>query len=309
MKQVIDLSAIQPPDIVKTVSMEAIVDEMKADFRARGAADGVDLTDSLRETDPATKLIQAQAVRVGLLEARINDSNLANRIAFAVNADLDTLVAFADMERQVIDPGDPTASPPVDPTYESNDRLRRRFVLHWNRISNGAPEGFYEALAMDEVPDVFDAYSVSPAPCDIVIYVLPRPGADGAAVTAAVAAVMADRKKVPQGDRVTVQLATEKPYQVVADLSVGNGPDATVAVNAARERLAAYTAWSEVYGATPLGRSIDIPFIHAALAAAGITRITVSEPAGPVACGPSEAARCIGIVLTVNGVPVDGGAP
>lgn len=302
MKQVIDLSAIQPPDIIKTVSMETIIAEMKADFMARGAADGVDMTDALRESDPATKLIETQAFRTGLLEARINSSNLANRVAFAVDDDLDTLVAFADIERQVLDPGDPTASPPVDPTYESNDRLRRRFVLHWNRISNGAPEGFYEALAMDEVPDVFDAFSVSPSPCDIVVYVLPRPGADPAATVAAVAAIMADRRKVPQGDRVTVALAAEKTYQVVADLGVGTGPDATVAVNAARERLAAYTAWSEVYGATPLGRSIDIPFIHAALAAAGITRITVSAPAGPVVCGPSEAARCTGIVLTVNGV-------
>ncbi|MBX9634055.1 MAG: baseplate J/gp47 family protein [Magnetospirillum sp.] len=302
MKQVIDLSAISPPAIVLPVSMEAIIADMKADFLARGAADGVDLTDSLRESDPATKLVQTQAFREGLLAARINASNLANRVAFATGTDLDTLVAFADIERQVIDPGNPAASPPIAATTESDDRLRRRFVLHWNAISNGAPEGFYESLAMDMVPDVFDAYSVSPAPCEITVYVLPRPCADQAACVAAVAAVMANSKKVPQGDRVTVQLATVKPYRIVADLGVASGPDSAVVVQAARAKVQAYAQWSEVYGATPLGRSIEIPFVHAALAVAGVTAITVTEPAGPMACGPSEAALCSEIVLTVNGV-------
>lgn len=301
MKPVIDLSAIKPPAIVETVSMEAVIAEMRADLLARGAEDGIDLSDSLRESDPASKLIEVQSLREGLLRARINASNLANRVASATGADLETLVAFADLERQIVDPGDPDANPPIAPTYESDDRLRRRFVLYWNGISNGAPDGFYESLTLDSVPEVFDAYAVSPDPCDIVVYVLPRPEADQAACLAAVAAIMSNVRKVPQGDRVTVQPAQVIDYRVVADLGVASGPDKTVVADAARTAIAAYAAWSEVYGGTPLGRSIDIPFVHAALAVAGVTSITVAEPAGPVVCGPAQAARCTEIVLTVNG--------
>jgi phage-related baseplate assembly protein len=303
MKTVIDLSRIAPPDAVQPVSMESIVTEMKADLVARAAADGVDLSDALRESDPSMKLIEAHAVREGHWAARVNAAVRAVLIASAEGADLDNLVAGIDMERQVVDPGDPDASPPVPPTYESDDRLRRRYILFWNQISNGAPEGFYPSLAMEASADVFDAASTSPAPCEITVHVLPRPAADAAATLAAVEAAMSDRK-VPQGDRVGVVPATVKDYRVVADLAVAAGPETTVVGRRARAAVAAYTAWSEAVGRTPLGRSISLPMLHAALGTEGVTDIALTEPAGPIVCADSEAARCTEIIVTVNGVPV-----
>lgn len=304
MKQVIDLSAIKPPDFLSEISVEGAVAEMKADLLARMAAEGIDLSDSLRESDPAMKIMQAQAGREGFLGARINAGFLATRVAFAEDADLDTLLAFADLERQVIDPGDASANPPIPATMESNDRARRRFVLHWNTLSNGAPEGFYESFVLNNVKNVFDVYSVSPSPCEITLFILPRPGAATAATLAAVHALFADDKKPPQGDRVTVQPASLRPYRVVADLGVAGGPDSGIVGQAALAAITAYVAWSETYGKTPLGRGIEIPFLHAALAVAGVTTITLTEPVAAVACGPNEAAQCVEIVLSVNGVAV-----
>lgn len=307
MRAVIDLSQIAPPDAVQAVRMEAIIAAMQADFLARGAADGVDLSDALRESDPATKLIEAQALREGLLAARINASVNAVMVAWASGADLDNLAAAIDMPRQVVDPGNPNASPPVPPTYESDDRLRRRYVLYWHQISNGAPEGFYPSLAMDAAAGVYDAASVSPAPCEITVYVLPRPGADAAAVLAAVAAVMSNPRKVPQGDRVTTQIATVKDYRVIADLAVADGPDKTVVGQTARKAVAAYTAWSEAFGGAPLGKSINLPLLYAALGVQGVTDITLTEPAASIVCTEAEAARCTEIVVKVNGVVVEAG--
>ncbi|MBC7952238.1 MAG: baseplate J/gp47 family protein [Rhodospirillaceae bacterium] len=297
MKAVIDLSRIAPPDAVRTVSMEAIVGAMKADLLGRMP----ELTDAIRESDPSMKIFEGQAVREGQWEARVNASVRAVMVAWAKGADLENLVAGIDMVRQVVDPGNPDASPPVLPTYESDDRLRRRCVLYWNSISNGAPEGFYPFLALDASADVYDADSTSPAPCEIVVHVLPRQGGDAAAILAAVQAVMADMRKVPQGDRVSVQAATVKPYRVVAELEIAGGPDTTVVVETARTRTTEYTAWSEEFGRTPLGRSISVPLLHAALAAEGVRNITLLEPLGPIDCAEHEAARCTEIIITVKG--------
>lgn len=307
MKPVIDLSAIKPPPILAELDVEAAVAEMQADLLARMAEDGVDMTQSLRDSDPLAKIFQVQAGRETMVISRINNSNLANRIAFAEDGDLDSLLAFADMERQIIDPGDPNARPPVPPTYESNERARRRYVLHWNTLSNGAPEGFYEALILDSVSDAFDVYSVSPEPCLIDLYVLPRPGADAAQVLAAAQAVFTDTIKPPQGDRVTVHLATIKPYVIRVDLNVPTGgPDTLVVGAACLAKIAGYVEWSETLGATPLGKSIEIPLLHGNLLVAGITGLTLIEPAAAIACGPSEAARCDGIEISINGVAYGG---
>ena len=307
MKPVIDLSALPPPPILADLDVEAAFAEMQADFLTHMAEEGVDMSQSLRDSDPVSKVFQVQAGRETMVISLINNSNLANRIAFAEDGDLDGLLAFADMERQVIDPGDPNASPPVPPTYESNERARRRYVLHWNTLSNGAPEGFYESLILDSVSDAFDVYSVSPEPCLIDLYVLPRPGADPAQVLAAAQAVFMDTTKPPQGDRVSVHLATVKPYAIRVDLNVPTGgPDTQVVGAACLAKISGYVEWSETLGATPLGKSIEIPLLHGNLLVAGITGLTLSEPPAPIACGPSEAARCDSIEISINGVPYVG---
>ena len=258
----VDLSQLAAPDVVETLDYEVILAAMVADLQSRDPA-----FTALVESDPAYKILEVAAYRETIIRQRVNDGAKAVMLAYAGGADLDQIAANYNVERLVLDEGDPDAIPPVAPTLESDTDLRRRVQLSFEGFSTAGPVGAYVFHALGADPDVLDVSVASPAPGDVVVSVLSRQG-DGTAsagLISAVDAVLSSDTVRPLTDNVTVQSATIVNYSVTAVLTVLPGPDGSVVLAQSQAALDAYIAETR-----RLGRDVTRSGLFAALHQPGV---------------------------------------
>lgn len=288
----VDLSRLPAPQVVETLSFEAILAAMLADLRSRDAA----FTATV-ESDPAYKILQVAAYRELLLRARINDAAKAVLIAYATGADLENLGALLGVTRLLLSPADPETGTPA--VYESDTDLRRRITLAPEGFSVAGPEGAYIFHALSADPDVLDASVASPTPGQVVVTVLSRvaPGTASAPLLAAVNARLNAADIRPLTDEVIVQSATITNFTITASIATFAGPDAAVVLAEARRRLDAYLAENH-----RLGRDVTRSAIFAALHAGGVQGVTLTAPAADLVIARSAVANCTAITLTPAGV-------
>lgn len=294
----VDLSQLPPPDVVEQIDYEAILAEMIADLRQRDPT-----FDALVESDPAYKILEVAAYREALIRQRVNEACKAVMLAFAKGADLDQIGANFGLQRQVVDPGDPNAVPPVPPTYESDADFRARIQLSFEGYTTAGSEGSYVFHGLNAGPDVKDVQAVSPEPGKVTVYVLSRTG-DGEAsaeLLEAVEAALNDEDVRPLTDQVTVETATIVPYTVEAELEIEAGPDAEVVLQAARAALEQY-----VTDMHRIGRTVALSGIYQALHRPGVVRVTLTEPSADIETSDGEAPYCEDITLSIA-VGDDGG--
>jgi len=138
----IDLSQLPPPTIVEPLSFEAIYESMKETLNGQQpllftstsrepvVLEAEQVTDEngdlyfrvpavvdnllyvQLESDPSAKILGVCAYRESLLRQRVNESLRAVMLAYAHGADLDQHGANYNLQRLVVDPGDPEATPP-----------------------------------------------------------------------------------------------------------------------------------------------------------------------------------------------------
>ena len=118
---VIDLSALDPPDLVETLDFEEVYQRKLEHFKRIYP----DWTAAL-ESDPVVKLLELAAYEEIRFRARVNDAGRAVLLAYATGADLEHLAALWNLKKEIVDPGDPEAHPPIPVTYERDERLRLR---------------------------------------------------------------------------------------------------------------------------------------------------------------------------------------
>lgn len=288
----VDLSRLPAPDVIEPLSFEAIYAQALAQFQVYFPE-----YDTPVESDPVVKLLQLFAYRELLLRQRVNDAARAVMPAYAIGADLDAVAAIVGVERFILDPGDPDLG--IDPTYESDDSLRRRMVLAPEGFSVAGPEGAYIFHALSADSDVLDASAVSPAPGEVVVTVLSRtaPGTAGAEVLAAVEAKVNDKSIRPLTDQVTVQSADIVPFAIIATLTFLSGPDRSLVLAEAQARLADHLA-----ATLRLGRDVTRAGIIAALFPEGVQNIDLVSPAADIVLTRQQAGYCTGITLNDAGV-------
>ena len=294
MTTAIDLSQLPAPDVIETIDYETLLAERKLRLVSLYPADEqADVAARLElESEPLTKLLQENAYREMVLRQRINEAARANMLAFAQKDDLDQLGANFDVERLVIDAGNPDAVPPVAPTYERDTEFRSRIQLAFESLSVAGPVGAYEFQARAAHADVLDVSVESPAPVDVVVTILSRTGdgIPGADVLDAVRAHIDERR--PLTDRVTVQPATLVDYSITATLTLEDGPDADVVESTARQRLNAY-----VDARHRLGAWVTRSGIHAALTVEGVAAVTLTGWSD-LRAEPSQAPSCTAVTVT-----------
>lgn len=292
----VDLSRLPAPDVVEPLDYEAILAAMLADLRQRDPS-----FDALTEADPAYKLLEVCAYRELLLRQRVNSAARAVMLAYAGGADLDQLGALLDVQRLVLDPGDPHALPPRPPVVESDADFRRRIQLAPQRFSVAGPSGAYVYHALAAHPDVLDASATSPTPGDVLVTVLARSGdgLPGADVLAAVLATLTADDVRPLTDHVNVQPAQIVPYTIAATLYTRPGPDASVVLAEAHARLQAY-----VDSVRRLGHDVPRSGLYAALHAEGVQRVELASPASDLILDAVQAGHCTAIELTHGGTDV-----
>lgn len=289
----IDLSRLPAPNVVEALDYETILAAMIADLIARDPT-----FTAMVESDPAYKILEVAAYRELLLRQRVNDAAKAVMLAFAVGSDLDQIGANFNVERLVIDAGDPDAIPPRLPVFEPDADFRARIQLALEGITTAGSEGSYVFHGLSADADVKDIQAVSPNPGEVLVYVLSRAG-DGTAsagLLATVTAALNAESVRPLTDQVTVQSATIVPYAVTAELTIYPGPDPEVVRQAAEDAVTAY-----VESVRRIGYDVTLSGLYAALHQPGVQNVTLASPAASLVIGEGEAAACTAITVTTAG--------
>lgn len=286
----VDLAKLPFPNAVEVLDFEVILAAMLADYQSRDPS-----FSALVESDPAYKVLEVAAYRELLLRQRVNEAIKAVTLAYANDADLDQIAARYNVERLLIDAGNPDVIPPVPPTYESNDSLRRRVQLSFEGFSTAGPEGAYVFHSLGSDARVLDADARSPAPGQVIVAVLSNIGSGVAPsdLLAAVNATLSDEDVRPLTDQVLVESAEIVNYEITAQLTLYPGPDATVVLNAANAAVAAYTEVNH-----RLGRDVTRSGLFAALHQEGVQNVLLSSPAVDIIIARNQASHCTAITIT-----------
>ncbi|MCC5882479.1 MAG: baseplate J/gp47 family protein [Halomonas sp.] len=302
----IDLSQLPPPTVVEELDYEAIYAERKAALLELVPAERreeVEATLEL-ESEPLTKLLQENAYRELHWRQHVNEAARAVMLAFSNDEDLDNLVANFNVQRLMVDPGDPTATPPVAPTYEGNTELRLRGQEAWEGLSVAGPRAAYEFHARSADGRVADARAISPEPCDALIIVLSRDG-DGTAgqdlLNIVYAAVTPEHIR-PVADRVTVQSAEIIDYEIDAELQLYEDAGAAqeLILDAANARLQRFIE-AQHRQRRRIGVSVYLDAIKAALHVEGVEHVKLNSPVEHIIIDRTQAARCTAKAVAIAG--------
>jgi len=298
----IDLNLLPAPQIVEQIDYEQILAERKAYMVSlwpleEQAAIAARLA---LESEPLSKLLQENAYRETLWRQRVNEAAVANMLSLATDNDLDNLAANFNVQRLVIQEGNPNANPPIPLVMESNGSLRERAQMAWEGLSTAGPRNSYIIHARAADGRVGDATAESPSPAVVVVTVQALLG-DGSADPALLATVMAylsDEDRRPVADRLTVQTAQVIRYQIDATLYLTtSGPESEPIIAAAEKRLLAF-----VHQRRRLGMEVSESAVHAALHVEGVRKVAL-ENWQDIRATPYQAPFCMSVTLMLGAEP------
>ncbi|KVF73370.1 baseplate J/gp47 family protein [Burkholderia vietnamiensis] len=288
---VIDLSALDPPDLVEMLDFEELYQRKLEHFKRIYP----DWTAAL-ESDPVVKLLELAAYEDVRFRARVNDAGRAVLLAYATGADLEHLAALWNLKKEVVDPGDPEAHPPIPVTYERDERLRLRTQMGIERASTAGPFGAYRSMAMDASADVADVRVDRPegGVVRVVVKSYSNGGVASAALLDTVRRALSPEDRRPLNDTLLVVPARPVEYSIDADVYIGRGPDPGVVLAARRQDLDIAIAAGEALR-VGMPRSAVTGALHPK--ASGVVRVDLKAPVADVVCAIDQFARCTSIVL------------
>lgn len=295
----IDLSLLPAPQIVQQIDYEQILAERKAyAVSLWPPQEQAEIAARLNvESEPLTKLLEENAYRETLWRQRVNEAAVANMLPLATDNDLDNLAANFNVQRLVIQEGNPTANPPIARVMESNDSLRERAQMAWEGLSTAGPRNSYIFHARAADGRVADATAESPSPAVVVVTVQALLG-DGSAESGLLNAVktyLSDDDRRPVADRLTVQGADILNYLVNARLYLNTtGPESEPILAAAEQRLLAY-----VHQRRRLGMEVSESALHAAMHVEGVRKVELLDWVD-VKATPYQAPYCTSATLTLG---------
>jgi len=301
----IDLTGVPVPDFVEAFSYEEI--------RAEAIKRLVELQPDylVVESDPAIKVIEAFCYREMLLRQRINDGLRANTITLAKGADLATIGAFANV---------------VPLAGEDEARFRARVQQGFAQLAVAGARGAYRAHVMGLSTDILDVGIHSPAPGEVVVTLLAfedveEASTDEMAIGTALFAQPRDKKRIlcrssssivartrnllneeevrPLTDQVTVRPAHVIPFEIKAKLVIYPGPDSSLVLAQAKERLVAYLS-----SICKVGHDATCSGIMAALQAPGVQNVLLASPQADIVCGADDIAVALNSDVEVSHVDV-----
>jgi phage-related baseplate assembly protein len=299
MSSPIDLTRLPAPNIIEPLDYEQILAERKASLLTlvpEDRRDEVEATMAL-ESEPLTIQLQESAYRELTLRNRVNDAGRAMMLAFARGADQDQIGGNYNTERLVITEADDTANPPVAEVLEDDDAYQLRIQEAFDGLSVAGPGAAYEFLARSASGKVADARCVSPAPCEIVVYILSTEG-DGTADQALldiVDAALNPEEVRPLGDYVLVRSAEIVHYEIDAVIAVSNGPESEIIKQAADKNVT-----KESKPKRALARSVFRSKLDAVLHVEGVRHVLIHQPAADIVLTKGQAAYC----TAINVVPL-----
>lgn len=298
MSELVDLSKLPAPDVLEVLDYETLLADRKAQFIARyPEAEQAQWQARLQlESEPIVKLLEENCYLQLLERQRINSAAKATMLAYATGHDLEVIAANYNVQRLIVQHGNPNANPPLPEIKESDDDLRTRAQLAFEGLSVAGPRSAYVFHALSAHAEVGDVSVVSPQPAQVTVTVLSRlgQGVPSQAVLKAVTEKLNDESIRPIADRVTVQPAIIHEYQIRAKLHMFRGPEYEPIKNEAQKRLEQYAVERR-----RLGRDITLSGIYAALHIEGVQRVELLEPTADIVLPQNKAGYCTQITLSM----------
>jgi len=246
------------------------------------------------DSDPVTRLLQADVYRELLLRQTVNDATHATMIAYAMGTDLDNIAARYGVQRLLIT----VATDTTPAVYEEDGAFRKRILLSLEGLSTAGPEGAYIFHALSADGRVKDARAVSTAPAQVTVTILSYQ-ANGAAsddLLQVVRNVLNSDDIRPISDEVIVQSAEIIEYDLIANITFFPGPSHQPVLDLINAKWADYASVSH-----RIGFSLQDSAVKAALHQQGVWRIEVVSPELPLAVGQFQAAFCRSVSLNDRG--------
>lgn len=292
---IINTELLPVPDAIETVDSEALLSKRMADFQTRATQAGFDYDVGALETDPIKIDQEVHALREMLMRARVNSAVRAVLPAYAQGADLDGIVARANVERAVLVPA-------VDDTpaiMESDTALLVRYLAGYATPSAGSVDGItYRVLTAQ--PALRDVAVIGPAihgePGTTRIYLLSQGGqSTPAEVVNSVREALEKPDAMPLTDVWTVAAAPIQTYTAALLLQIPRGPvpAAVAAAVLAAVRKAADARYA-------LGADVWLNNLEGAAYVANVKKVQLLAPVDDITPGPSGAAYCTDIQITVE---------
>ena len=285
------------PDAIEVVDQEVIFAERMAEFQRRADQVGFPYDVGGLEFDPIVIDQQAHAHREALMRARVNSAVRAVLPAYAQGADLDAIVARANVQRLVITPADPETGALA--VMESDQNLLIRYLTSFAVPSAGSRDGYvYHTLTA--YPTARDVHPVGPEvhqrPGRVVIYLL---GPADDLVTPETVQIVRERVMRPNvkplTDEVIVSAATIIPYEVELNIRVPRGPAPAMVAEAARTAVMRAAA-----ARFAIGAHVHVNALEGAAYVANVLRVHRVGPAGDIVAGPGEAPLCTDVKINVE---------
>lgn len=289
----IDLSQLNPPDVVRQIDFETILKEGLEDFYQRMEEVQPNFPRYL-ESDPAMKLAEAFAYREMLVRKESNEQALAVLLAFAKDNDLDHKAAERNLQRRIISP----ATENTPEIKESNESLRKRVQLAPEGQTTAGSEGSYIFHGLNADARVKDIYPYAPLdendnPTGICnIYVLSTEG-DGTAseeLLNVVNAALNAKSIRPLTDKPLVYSASILNYSIEAEIFIDEGPDENIVLHSCYKADQEYTKKSHAFNG-----GVSLSGIYQALHQPGVSRVNLISPAGNIDTSIGQVAFCTGI--------------
>lgn len=287
----IDLSSLPLPNILTSIDFDAELDALKADLITRypSVAAALDL-----ESEPLLKLLEVFAYRIILKSGEINAKTKGLLLAYATGSDLDHLGSNVDVYRLLISPANPNSVPPAPARYETDEAFRRRIQLSQERDCAGST-GAYQYWALSGDADVRDVSVLTPTAGVVELYIQSASAEIAPqALLDTVATALDPNTHRPFTDSLSVLAATPFDFEVVAELTLYQGPDAAVVQANAQAALNTYLDQVSYlgYDATRSG-------LFAALHQSGVQRVNLIAPANDVMIPASRYGRCMAQTISV----------
>ena len=297
----IDLSRVPAPAAIEPLDAEALIAAFKGRFDAVWAA--ARLTDpslplynvGALETDPITVLAQAWSYLRLLDRARVNDAVRAVLAPLATGADLDAVVAAANVQRLTVIPADGD-TPAV---METDAALLRRYLLSFDRPAAGSRDA-YLSHAWTAWPSMVDASVVGRAVHgrrgDVDVVISGPGGRQPTTEELAVVRTAVTASHVrPEATSVSVIPAQRLTYAVDLTIHLPLGPDPQAVRQEVMNRLYAATAER-----IQIGAEVPPEFISGAAYGPSVIRVTRRSPSAAIVSDAYSIPVCTGIQVTVE---------
>lgn len=218
-----------------------------------------------------------------ILRQRINQAAASTLLAFAQGSDLDHLAAAKGITRKIVRQADPTALPPVEALYETDDDLRRRVQLYPEKLAAAGPRAAYEAHALDAHPKIIDARAVREVAGTVCVFIKAADGVPSEEILQAAQDYLSAETRRPLCDTVKVKAGRPKAVRIAARIRYESGPDLTLVKDKQLDDLKKMLEKN-----SRLGASVALSKIIGALDTDGVKKIEMASPVEDINCSDGE---------------------